>query len=281
MKAHANLSFAWIIVLLLFNFSALQTIRSQEYLKVHEVYDFDPGDEYHYTHDYYEKVHSTNQTIYYVEDLINITIFQKFYSADEDTVFYVRNVTKFNYLNNQITEVSDTVYFTNLNENASPIGLIYIKFLPDYCNGREMNEYSTGDSFGAKLRIFVRGCGNTRNSSGNSGGGSSIHSDYKLLYYRKGEETWGNPVFVSIESQKIPKEALRLYPNPASNIVYFDFAGLTEFDCYLYNQEGQMLMQLRVDSQRNWMDISGLQPGMYCIKVNHENYSSTTKLIRM
>lgn len=254
-------------------------LLAQEYLKVHEVYDFDPGDEYHYTKDKYEVVHSTNQKIYYEQYLINITILQKFYSADEDTVFYVRNVTKFNYLNNQISEVSDTVFFTNLNENASPIGLIYIKFLPDYCNGREMNEYSAGDSFGATLRRFVRGCGNTRNNSGNSGGGSSWSSDYNLFHYVKGEETWGNPVYVSIENLDKPVDLVLLRPNPASDIVYFDVRSTGQIECILFDETGRLIKHTNNKGHENWMDISGLKSGLYIFKVKQNDQERVAKLV--
>ena len=281
MKAYFNLSFTQIMVILLVNFSFLQTIRAQEYLKNYEVYDFEQGDEFHYKDEYKRIIHSTNETIYLKDNLTNYTILEKYYSSAEDTLFYIRNVKMKDFLNGQLVEKTDTIFYANLSENAAPIGWVVIKIDSNYCNGREINDYSEGDSFYVKTKWYVRGCGNTRVSGSNSGGGETSSYSYKLIYYRKGEETWGGPVYVSVEKHEAQKDVVILHPNPARDRVYIDVSGRGEFDCYIYNQTGQLIEQVRLDDKRNWLDVSNLKPGIYYVKVSHDNYSSATKLIRM
>lgn len=74
---------------------------------------------------------------------------------------------------------------------------------------------------------------------------------------------------------------LKIYPNPASNKVYFtlntgDIATLYIFECAL----GKLVIESTVTYASPSVDISALSNGMYIVKIQSSNKSKTIKLIK-
>ncbi len=91
------------------------------------------------------------------------------------------------------------------------------------------------------------------------------------IYYLKAEPL---TTFASPEIQK--KQVVRVYPNPATDRVFVKVNEPTQVA--IYNLAGSMVKSRMIESQKDFINISDLQPGMYLIKSQFTN-DFTQKLI--
>lgn len=81
-------------------------------------------------------------------------------------------------------------------------------------------------------------------------------------------------VNLEIHDNQYLSEGLKLYPNPAANVVYLQasFEGGGELDLKLYDLRGRLINQKRVQLQsgieKQSLDISMLQEGTYLLQAN-------------
>ena len=77
--------------------------------------------------------------------------------------------------------------------------------------------------------------------------------------------------------------ALRVYPNPASGIVFLQVpemaAAATTLD--IYNEMGQKVMTVLLNQHLQQLNVSSLKSGLYYIKTNDGKSKSVTKLVKM
>ncbi len=69
----------------------------------------------------------------------------------------------------------------------------------------------------------------------------------------------------------------KVYPNPATGILNVD--GYKGFNIALYNLYGQLITQTAIKSHEFSMDISGIQHGIYFVKLSEKRYSEVVKVI--
>jgi hypothetical protein len=88
-----------------------------------------------------------------------------------------------------------------------------------------------------------------------------------------------NPIDTSIVPgpvDPLPNQAL-VYPNPASQFVHVRQTG--NFSVCVYHAQGGLIFR-KENLQNNYtMDISGYSPGIYLIKVIHDNHEMTKRLV--
>jgi hypothetical protein len=73
-------------------------------------------------------------------------------------------------------------------------------------------------------------------------------------------------------------EGLNLYPNPVSNgKVYITSKNDSDKDIIIFDVLGKKVLQTTISSKE--LNISSLTPGVYIIKINSGDASSTRKLI--
>ena len=74
--------------------------------------------------------------------------------------------------------------------------------------------------------------------------------------------------FVNSIQKKITESRIRYYPNPMQNLLSIDFTELTgSKKISIINCSGQLMKQLETNDTNFKMDVSGLKPGIYIIKV--------------
>lgn len=69
--------------------------------------------------------------------------------------------------------------------------------------------------------------------------------------------------------------ALKIYPNPASSILYFDMADYKDIkEAKVYDINGRLIREV---SNQNYIDLSGMPSGYYFLKVENQAKKSFTK----
>jgi Secretion system C-terminal sorting domain len=93
-------------------------------------------------------------------------------------------------------------------------------------------------------------------------------------------DTLGNVVSISSDSEPAQNQRLLVYPNPASDMVFFeDFGQFTHFDVEFFDSSGRIVLKETLNNK--CLDINGLIGGMYFYRVFDEskNLIQTGKLI--
>jgi len=182
-------------------------------LKKSEVYNFNVGDEFHYSRYYWS---SPN----YYKTIVTITDID--YSTGNDTLFYTYDLISFLQSNCYIPVTnSHTAIITNLDDYVIHVGDTTALITEYYINGNDTLGYSTIDferevefevsptqyngrrvnrinedyyygidaGYGSGM-VYIEGCGSYESISwGDFSGWNEM-----LIYYRKGTETWGTPI---------------------------------------------------------------------------------------
>ena len=62
---------------------------------------------------------------------------------------------------------------------------------------------------------------------------------------------------------------ISVYPNPASSVLHIDVSQYftQPLNCLLYDLQGKLILRKSVDSNSETIHISGIQKGMYIIRV--------------
>jgi hypothetical protein len=72
-------------------------------------------------------------------------------------------------------------------------------------------------------------------------------------------------------------DGLKMYPNPAKNNLFIETALNSDINVSIINVLGKEVINSKVSN--NAVNISGLTPGMYIVKITEEGKTSTKKLI--
>ena len=76
-------------------------------------------------------------------------------------------------------------------------------------------------------------------------------------------------------------ETLRVHPNPTDNILTIETPWpLVKAAAQLFDQQGRPAMQSMITRDKNTVDVSGLSPGMYILRVVEGGRTAVTKVIR-
>jgi hypothetical protein len=84
----------------------------------------------------------------------------------------------------------------------------------------------------------------------------------------------------SIEPASVESLGVKMYPNPASDVIYIE-AGAEIRQVTVYNAIGRVVMdQSYRNNARVQLNVGSLIPGLYMIKVDSEELSTMTKLLK-
>ena len=253
------------------------------YQTLGEIYDFDIGDEFHYRNIFYEGSQYPPDLKY--DECVNITITDKYYSADRDTVFYNRTYRSSRIENNGTWDTSmvDLVSFKNL---GSTLRDVHGKWAfpdssnPDYFHGRVLNEVAmpnAGNDGYTNMR-FVQGLGQV-NYHYDQSGQQHMLIEEKLVYYKKGSEVWGTPYPVSIEKYLIPDKRLVITPNPAHNEIEVSIGKYLKSELIIYDMNSKKVLNFEFAGNTTKLDISNLKTGIYILTVVNKDGVSNAKLL--
>jgi hypothetical protein len=93
--------------------------------------------------------------------------------------------------------------------------------------------------------------------------------DRKLVYYKKGENIWGNPLIITGLSDIESVDKIKIYPKPAVDFIYISLEkSLSECFIYIYDIQGKLQKSNRLEGSNPMIDISDLNAGIYIIKIS-------------
>jgi len=270
------------LILLIVPFS-LSALNAQDTLTIAEIFDFSVGDEFH------TEESGSSGIDGYDENNIRIVV-DKYYSDSNDTIFYVYNRTKyFANPNNPFGTTSqflDTVAITGL-DSFLPIGNGYIDSVysaPNYFNGRQANS----TNFYEKVQLsyilsthktYVEGCGNTEYHYYSLSGDTYSSMDRYMVYFKKGEEEYGEPLVLSTD--EIGYGNLKLFPNPTAQFLSWtnETENRTVNKVVIQTHNGQTLKEISSFTE-NKIDLTDLKPGLYVVNLFLEEGTITRRIIK-
>ena len=80
--------------------------------------------------------------------------------------------------------------------------------------------------------------------------------------------TYHEPVLEDIEDLSANEG---FYPNPASDMIYFNFNVDKEVSLQIFSSTGQLVMEKNISSD-GAVDVSSLSEGLYIVKINDKTY---------
>jgi hypothetical protein len=245
----------------------------QEISTVGEIYNFEVGDIFHYQN---TAEGGGGSNGYY--SLENKEIIEKYYSADSDTVYYVRDIAVYEYSypypEPSLEFYTDTVHYSNLNSILLNIDSVYTD--PDWYNNRVINYEEITNETSINSWKYVVGCGRT--SWYWEDWEMFVHGDQELIYFNKGGEEWGTPIYVGINEKNEQNHHVCLFPNPATFFMTINVTGGQPIEeAIIYNHLGQKV--LKAKPLNNTVDVSVLQPGIYFVEVKTKDDLLNAKLI--
>jgi len=258
------------------------SISAQDLLTIGEVYNFAIGDEYHLTG--FGEGQPPNAD--------RITIQDRYYSDNGDTVFYVQYHDSYDsyvedyQLHYHYWILTDTIYYTNLDEPISSIWQPYSSDMTDYDTINTISEeycdsiingyfYEIND-FEPEYysRVYGKGLGLVRdyfyipveNSMG----------DRKLIYYKKGGEECGFPDLTVGLKTKILNQFCEIMPNPAVNYFIIENKSAEMYNIKIYSSTGSLLLKQNQQFGSFYVDCSQFNSGVYLVSLSN----SSSKLMR-
>jgi len=117
----------------------------------------------------------------------------------------------------------------------------------------------------------------------------SDQSFYRLVYFKKGSETWGNPVgtecspILEVEEQTaLSTPQVRIVPNPLKNQAQIIINGMSSSDnatFTMFNLVGKEVYRAKVQSTTTTLDRNNLPSGLYIFMLNGNGYTVKGKLV--
>ncbi len=234
---------------------------SQEYPTTGEVYDYDIGDVFH--------IHESGSAPGSgYSATVNIEILDKYYSINGDTVFYLqlnkRVEAGSSNPNPTYTEIEETIFFTDLDEVILTDSILEDD---EIYNGRiTVFHFDSNNSDTFFEDRYTIGCGHSYHQYRSTDPENQVDFEVKLVYYKKGDEEWGNEHIVGVNEMQ--KEVLvSLSPNPAKNnlkvLFQDDFINST---INIFDINGQLIWSDITNSKTNDINVSSFQNGLYFIQ---------------
>jgi hypothetical protein len=278
---------------------------------IKRIFDFNVGNEFHtiYRNFNYLGYQLLNGS---EEQMMKKVISKTTYIPDTAITYIFERcaVTKI-YLDSQITTTNsyDTVSITYSYQNFADSALFQMPFqtfpVSDSWYGHKINhqtmndgqrEYSYPDRVdvnlidtcwknicadpGPGMSFYLEGLGGPYFEDNNWG--LPLSNSHKLVYYQKGETTWGTPIASSclslvndIQELKSPEAVANVYPNPASNKVFVD---LQNFDSKyvtleVVSMDGRVLQHHTIAANSvSEIDIQSLPSGMFMLKISDKDH---------
>ncbi len=257
------------------------SLRSQEFLSLGEIYDYNKSDEFHSIHYY-----CCNDISF---QLRQVTILEKQFT--QAGLVYICELNVFDYINTSPPILSDTTAFHQKDTLiiSHPDSIIFtaedeIIEDPDLYNGRKVciNYSSIVNSI--RIEQYAEGCGLVLVGWKEYFGTSCWITD-SLVYFKKGMEEWGN----SLLSTPTHKESLQFTfnPNPLSKslILHLKKDNIKIVNILIMDTKGSLLGKIDYQSSNYSkeikIDCTDLPAGIYFLYLSTDKGYGVEKFIKM
>jgi hypothetical protein len=275
-----------LIILLL----SIESFTAQSYLTIGEVFDFNINDEFHYTR---ENQPSNGE---------RITVIDKYYSINSDTVFYTLNHDIYNVIPDYSVSppgsiyvfdtIIDTIFYSNLNmpiyymwPQNDPEFVFYdsIKELDTNFCDIEMNSYYIQQySFEPSWfkRSYGRGIGITLDYWHYQGNGVSQFPVWeRMIYYKKDSMNCGSPDLTSLGLTNLNgQEDFFIFPNPSDGIISINNISSQKINIKVFNATGEL--KYKEQNISSEIDLSNLSNGIYILEIEINSQFYYERLIK-
>ncbi len=249
---------------------------SQDAPVLYGIYEFDIGDVFHY---------KDNEGWVAEEDrkVINITILDKWYQGRDNVCYKRQNQTSRTLTNNYTDSIYyyssnniDTVCYPNLLEWEISNAMFTSSFTDaSLYNGRMIYDFFMSDLYCEYWsNYYVPGLGKTYLYMDCTGGGNPWWL-FRLVYYKKGSEEWGNMSLVQV-SEIDEEHKIRLYPNPVSSVLHIEKLPVSVQQINIIDALGRVVLS----SKESEINVEHLEPGIYFLKTQIDDRSITQSFIK-
>lgn len=265
------------------------SIYGQELMTIREVFNFEIGDEFQ----------TKGTTISQTPNADRITITGKYYSPDNDTLFYTRFHDSYHssvvweeepHLEYHFWTRTDTVFYTNLDSSISYYDSgfqenQYVEYSNDLCDSLINGcAYESGPGFENDFIVneYGRGLGRTY-AYFYSGQGQTNLLKNILFYYKKGGLECGVPdlLTVGIDEKNRQEFEFTLYPNPAASFINVKYQTQSDFiQCIITNAQGQIILSGQLNGNERKLNINHLGSGIYFLQINDGTRLAIKKFIK-
>ncbi len=148
--------------------------------------------------------------------------------------------------------------------------------------------YLAGDS--CWEMTFVDGC--LRNDTYYKGLGGPFYycthqtcngiEERKLVYFEKSDTVWGTPLELTSSASATIKGSLKVYPNPATELIFVENTkeSLHGIHLIIYDGQGREVRSQKVTGSKSEIDIAGLHAGIYVLQLSKDgNLIHTEKVV--
>jgi len=216
----------------------------------------------------------------------NIKITNKYFSADNDTLFYARYINTAESTSDNPPWVydnyTDIIYCTDLDSliNDGAIDSVYYDTL---YNGRKINYTVYVPGYLSNDNKFIDGCGGPYFYYYNAD--PYVIHYLELLYFLKGTEEWGEPYYVSIDENFSTSQNIFIYPNPTQDKINVDFCNNNlkskTIKGLISSIDGRIVKYLSFTTDKcNTIDLSNINRGTYFIRLISDKQVYNYKFIK-
>jgi hypothetical protein len=94
-------------------------------------------------------------------------------------------------------------------------------------------------------------------------------AERKLVYYKKGEVSWGNPITITGISGVSEAKDIMIFPNPAINQINITISNSNyqALQIFIYDIQGKLQKTISLKSSNSMINISDLNSGIYILKI--------------
>lgn len=236
---------------------------AQEFPTRGEIYDYEIGDVFHTTF-------FGSAVSFGMSDKQGITIIGKYYSENADTVFYIQEIIGVINTSDepfgQYYEEIEIIFFTNLNDTIEADTLTVD---PELYNGRSLISIMFYDEMMCLAwdRGYVEGLGCVFENYDNFDSENPSYSDFVLVYFKKGDEVWGEELILVGVDENIERANVLVYPNPVQNQLNIECDFREEINIQIYNSLGQLMDKTTNSSSPLAIDVDRYLSGIYFVQI--------------
>ena len=256
---------------------SIDSFTAQSYLTIGEAFDFNINDEFHYTREYQP---SNGE---------RITVIDKYYSINSDTVFYTLHHDVYNVIPDYSVSppgsiyvfdtIIDTILYSNLN---MPIYYIWPQNDPEFVFYDSIKEFDTNfcdiemNSYYIQQysfepswfkRSYGRGIGITLDYWHYQGNGVSQFPVWeRMIYYKKDSMSCGSPDITSLGLiNHSGQKDFFIYPNPSDGIISIENTSSQKINIKVFNATGEL--KYKEQNISSEIDLSNLTNGIYILEI--------------
>jgi len=277
------------LLLIILTLTVSLSVIGQELMTIGKVFDFAVGDEFQIAG--FADGQPPNAD--------RITIKDKYFPADSNTVFYVEyHDSYYSYLEGWDSLVyvfnkwTDTVSYANLDSSITTY-TYWVDYdtnmfdydtvigLSEYYCDRLINGFSYSTQFFEpeyRAMDFGKGLGMVRDYY--SYPAEFYGYENKLFYYKKDGVSCGTPDTLAVSvHENITKTDIRIFPNPAINFFIIDNQSDENLNMKVFDNTGKLLDSTIINKGETHYDCSSFRSGMYFISFTTERKKYAEKLI--